>query len=220
MAHALPAFLSFFFPGFGQVVKGEIVKGFVIFTSFVVSAISMVGLPVAIVLWIWSVVDAYGGGLVGSATGGESLTPKQAVAASRGLAKQHYENGLEFTRAGNKSMAETHYRLALTHDPTLANAHLNLSQLLIEIGRTEDAEMHARKAAALYEGKPDQNLNLSNAYNNLGAVELVRYNLSLARGDTAASEIHRANMRRFFEQAIAACSSNEVATENLRKFAS
>lgn len=57
--HGVPAILSFFLPGLGQLIKGEIAKGVIIFIGFWVAIITVVGVIVAIPLWLWGIVDAY-----------------------------------------------------------------------------------------------------------------------------------------------------------------
>jgi len=55
--HGLPALLSFFIPGLGQIIKGQVVKGIFVFIGF------LIGLPFfaipSIVIWIWQIRDAY-----------------------------------------------------------------------------------------------------------------------------------------------------------------
>lgn len=58
--HSLPALVSFFIPGVGQLIKGEILKGILIIVvggalSFLLSWTVIV--PIAI--WFWNVYDAY-----------------------------------------------------------------------------------------------------------------------------------------------------------------
>lgn len=55
--YGLPTFLSFFIPGLGQVVKGEIGKGILIFIVFVIGCFCFV-IP-GIIIWVWQLIDAY-----------------------------------------------------------------------------------------------------------------------------------------------------------------
>lgn len=55
--YGLPAFLSFFLAGLGQIVKGQVGKGILIFLGVTVSL--FVFFPIGIVLWIWNIADAY-----------------------------------------------------------------------------------------------------------------------------------------------------------------
>ena len=57
--HGIPALLSFFIPGLGQLIKGEVGKSIVLFMAFVVLIASIVGSPLALILWLWNVYDAY-----------------------------------------------------------------------------------------------------------------------------------------------------------------
>lgn len=219
MGNGVAAILSFFIAGLGQLVKGQFLKGITIFVVFVVSAISVVGVPIAIIVWIWNIVDAYGGGSNQGSSGG-MLTPKQVVALTKQEAKQFFEEGIEYAKAGNALMAEISYKRAIASDPTIADAHLNLSKYLLDKGLADDAEAHVNKAIELYGNGPANAYKISIAYNNLGAVELIRYNSASARNEQLAMNIHMANMRRHFETAIEVDAGNNLAIENLKKYAS
>lgn len=60
--YGVPALLSFIFPGIGQVVKGQVGKGVLImiaqFVFFLLSFV-VIGVIPLIILWIWSITDAY-----------------------------------------------------------------------------------------------------------------------------------------------------------------
>ncbi len=61
-AHGAPALLSFFLPGLGQLVKGQIVKGLATFVVMGFSALLIfvgIGLVTTPLLWILQVWDAY-----------------------------------------------------------------------------------------------------------------------------------------------------------------
>lgn len=55
--YGMPALLSFFIPGMGQIVKGEIWKGIFAFVSFVVGCFLFI-IP-GIIIWIFQLIDAY-----------------------------------------------------------------------------------------------------------------------------------------------------------------
>ncbi|MEI7596638.1 MAG: hypothetical protein WCK02_12885 [Bacteroidota bacterium] len=58
--HGLPALLSFFIPGLGQLIKGHIIKALLIW--FVGGAVAFFLFWTAIVpfaIWAWNVYDAY-----------------------------------------------------------------------------------------------------------------------------------------------------------------
>jgi len=60
--YGIAALLSFFLPGLGQVVKGQILKAIVIWLGlivFVVLSLVVIGLPLLLVLWLWQIYDAY-----------------------------------------------------------------------------------------------------------------------------------------------------------------
>jgi TM2 domain-containing membrane protein YozV len=55
--HGIPALLSFFCPGLGQLVKGDIGKGIGMFMGAFLG-LCLGGIP-TLIIWIWSMVDAY-----------------------------------------------------------------------------------------------------------------------------------------------------------------
>ncbi|UMX47531.1 MAG: hypothetical protein L7H18_03725 [Candidatus Nealsonbacteria bacterium DGGOD1a] len=55
--YGVPALLSFFIPGMGQIVKGEVLKGIIAFISFVAGCFLFV-IP-GIIIWIAQLIDAY-----------------------------------------------------------------------------------------------------------------------------------------------------------------
>ena len=60
--HGVPALISFFIPGLGQVIKGHVGKGVLIFFGTMVSSVlvfAFVGLITTPVLWLWNIYDAY-----------------------------------------------------------------------------------------------------------------------------------------------------------------
>lgn len=60
--HGIPALLSFFIPGLGQMVKGQFLWGVGIFLAaavFGAACVFLVGIPLLGVLWIWQVYEAY-----------------------------------------------------------------------------------------------------------------------------------------------------------------
>ncbi|WP_410509547.1 hypothetical protein RSJ42_04830 [Methanosarcina hadiensis] len=60
--HGIPAMFSFFVPGRGQLVKGQILKAFLIWIAFAVTgALHIIGAGFLIwtIIWIWQLYDAY-----------------------------------------------------------------------------------------------------------------------------------------------------------------
>ncbi len=60
--HGIPALLSFFIPGLGQLVKGHVLAGILIFFGSIIAAAlvyAVIGIFILPVLWIWQVYDAY-----------------------------------------------------------------------------------------------------------------------------------------------------------------
>jgi TM2 domain-containing membrane protein YozV len=55
--HGLPALLSFFIPGLGQMVKGQVGKGILIFIGTIVGFMLLI-IP-GIIIWLWQIIDAY-----------------------------------------------------------------------------------------------------------------------------------------------------------------
>jgi len=60
--HGFPALLSFFVPGFGQLIKGQLLKAIGIWIAggifFALSFVG-IGIPLLILLCLWNVYDAY-----------------------------------------------------------------------------------------------------------------------------------------------------------------
>jgi TM2 domain-containing membrane protein YozV len=55
--HGLPALLSFFIPGLGQLIKGQVIKGIFVFIAVMIG-IALLVIP-GIIIWIWQIGDAY-----------------------------------------------------------------------------------------------------------------------------------------------------------------
>ncbi|QLC50060.1 hypothetical protein HWN40_07300 [Methanolobus zinderi] len=60
--HGVPALLSFFLPGLGQLVKGQIFKAIGIWVGLFVSGLLtflVIGFITAPLIWLWQIFDAY-----------------------------------------------------------------------------------------------------------------------------------------------------------------
>ena len=60
--HGVPAVISFFIPGVGQMIKGEVGKGIAILIGYVISWLLVfvfVGFITTPILFIWNIYDAY-----------------------------------------------------------------------------------------------------------------------------------------------------------------
>ena len=60
--HGVPALLSFFIPGLGQLIKGHFLKGVLVWAGLGFSVLLMstgIGFVTAPLVWIWQMYDAY-----------------------------------------------------------------------------------------------------------------------------------------------------------------
>jgi TM2 domain-containing membrane protein YozV len=60
--HGIPALFSFFIPGLGQLVKGDILKALFIWIAFIITGpVHFIGfgLPIWFIIWVWQLYDAY-----------------------------------------------------------------------------------------------------------------------------------------------------------------
>lgn len=60
--HGLPAVLSLIIPGLGQLIKGHVIKGILIFIFMAISSALMwvvIGFITTPILYLWNVYDAY-----------------------------------------------------------------------------------------------------------------------------------------------------------------
>ena len=58
----MAALLSFFLPGLGQIIKGQVAKALLIWLGlivFIVLSFALIGIPFLIILWFWQIYDAY-----------------------------------------------------------------------------------------------------------------------------------------------------------------
>jgi TM2 domain-containing membrane protein YozV len=60
--HGVPALMSFFIPGLGQLIKGHFLKGVFVWVGLGVSILLIsagIGLVTTPLVWIWQLYDAY-----------------------------------------------------------------------------------------------------------------------------------------------------------------
>ena len=60
--HGIPALISLFLPGIGQIVKGHILKGILIIIGMIISGILtivIIGFILLPLLWLWNIYDDY-----------------------------------------------------------------------------------------------------------------------------------------------------------------
>jgi len=60
--HVFPTILSFFIPGLGQLIKGQVGKGVLIFLGMILSIVLiffLIGIITTPLLWLWNLYDAY-----------------------------------------------------------------------------------------------------------------------------------------------------------------
>jgi len=61
---AVSLIVSFFLPGVGSMINGDTNRGILILALYLVSALAiivLIGIPFAVGIWIWGMVDAYQG---------------------------------------------------------------------------------------------------------------------------------------------------------------
>lgn len=60
--YGVPALLSFFIPGLGQIIKGEFFKAIGIWIAFAICWLLqfvLIGYLLGTILWVWQIYDAY-----------------------------------------------------------------------------------------------------------------------------------------------------------------
>ena len=58
--HGIPALISFFIPGLGQIIKGQILKGILIWViGGILTVFLFWTIIVPVAIWLWNVYDAY-----------------------------------------------------------------------------------------------------------------------------------------------------------------
>ena len=58
--HGLPALLSFFIPGLGQLIKGQILKAILIWlVGGIISFFLWWTIIIPFAIWVWNIYDAY-----------------------------------------------------------------------------------------------------------------------------------------------------------------
>ena len=60
--HGVPALLSFFVPGLGQIIKGEIFKAIGIWVGLLIGwllTFVLIGFILVPLIWLWQIYDAY-----------------------------------------------------------------------------------------------------------------------------------------------------------------
>jgi len=58
--HLIPAIVSFFLPGIGQILKGQIFKGIgIVIAGVIIGVFLSWTIIVPILVWAWNVYDAY-----------------------------------------------------------------------------------------------------------------------------------------------------------------
>ncbi|MDP2217769.1 MAG: hypothetical protein Q8J68_10845 [Methanolobus sp.] len=60
--YGVPALLSFFVPGLGQIVKGQVLKAIIIWLALGISWLLqfiLIGFILLPLIWLWQIYDAY-----------------------------------------------------------------------------------------------------------------------------------------------------------------
>lgn len=135
-----------------------------------------------------------------------------------------YNRGVYYQQAGQMELAEQQFKIALSRNPDLAEAHINLGVVYLNRGWDEGAEASTQKGIGLLEGTQTTTVKgstsqevLSLGYNNLGAIELNRYVATILQLDTNSAEAHRQKALTLFNQAVTLDPSNSFAQGNIQR---
>jgi tetratricopeptide (TPR) repeat protein len=136
-------------------------------------------------------------------------------------ASDHYNQGVQHEKAGQKDLAEQQFKLALKQFPDLAEAHSNLGAIYLGRGWLDRAETETRKAIEILErthqtSVESETLEQSMAieYYNLGAIEVGRADETT---DTNQRRPHRNAAIVFFQKAIELDPSDAQALAEIRR---
>ena len=106
---------------------------------------------------------------------------KQALAINPGLAEAYSSQGfIQFWYDWDWKASETSFKRAIELNPSLGEAHLGYAHLLSNLGRNDEAAVHARQAVALDPLSPLVNTLASAFIAGTGAVEEAGQTLSKA----------------------------------------
>ncbi len=83
----------------------------------------------------------------------------EVASLTRNPANNHYEQGLAFADAGDLEAAVKEFEKALTDDPNLVQARVNLVSLYGGLGRPKDVERHYAAAAKSHPDRADLHYN-------------------------------------------------------------
>lgn len=55
----IAAIISFFLPGFGQILlQDRLQTGLIFLAVWLISMVTLIGIPISFIAWIWAIVDA------------------------------------------------------------------------------------------------------------------------------------------------------------------
>lgn len=135
----------------------------------------------------------------------------------------YYELGLEHEKRGSYSKAIKKFKIATRNDPNMAEAHLALGAVYLKTGEYDKSEEATTRAIVTLPRSrikgADYRINLSVAYNNMGAVEELRTAAAMMRFEFDLAEKHLDNARGYYTSAVEVDSANKLAISNLRQLA-
>lgn len=158
---------------------------------------------------------------LGSSDSG-SGAPINSTITRSSSGNEAFNKGLEYYRAGEINLAEQNYKLAISQNPKMVHAYLNLGTIYINKNLIDEAEAMTNKCIEVVEAKQDPSVNdsssghvLSIAYNNLGCIESRRSKQVSQTGDFSTSQNHAQKAFAHFCRALDLDPTNANAQTNL-----
>ena len=138
-----------------------------------------------------------------------------------------YNKGVEYQQQQQNDLAEQQFKLALQENPDMAEAHLNMGKIYLDLDRgwLEGAENSTKKAIEIfertkvtYEKGSDYKQPLSAAYNNLGVIEIQRDLQAETVFNMPVAKQHYLKAMGYFKNAVDLDPMDSQAQANLSKF--
>ena len=136
-----------------------------------------------------------------------------------------YNKGAQYQHAGNHTLAEQQYKMALQNNHDLGEAYLNLGVIYIAKGWYDGAEEHTKRAIEIFEttqktyiigSTVEQTLAL--AYNNMGIIEINRGLKSEIALDIDKAKKHWEKAMYYFNTALKLDPSNPDVNVNIETY--